>query len=94
MLQQGSVSLFATSSLILLEIANIYAVCTWRIYDRILMEDAMTGDFTDGEMHSINCCQMLLQVECLSGVCTADGLTTDLGLQAQPPNITSQSTIK
>jgi hypothetical protein len=35
-----------------------------------------------------------LQVECLSDVCTADGLTTDPGLQAHPPHVTSQSTIK
>jgi hypothetical protein len=37
---------------------------------------------------------VFLQVECLSDVCTADGLTTDPGLQAHPPHVTSQSTIK
>ena len=54
----------------------------------------MAGDFTDGEMRSINRCRMYLQVECLSDVCTADGLTTDTGLQAQSPTVTSLSTIK
>jgi hypothetical protein len=58
------------------------------------MEDAMTGDFTDSEMRAINHCRLFLQVECLSDVCTADDLTTDPGVQAQPPTVTSQSTIK
>jgi hypothetical protein len=58
------------------------------------MEDAMTRDFTDGEMRSINRCRMFLQAECLSDDCTADGLTTYPGLQAQPPKVTSLSTIK
>jgi hypothetical protein len=35
-----------------------------------------------------------LQVECLSDVCTADGLTTDPGLEAKSPKVFSQSTIK
>jgi hypothetical protein len=53
------------------------------------MEDAMPGDFTDGEMQAIHRLQLYLQVECLSDVYTAAGLTTDPGLQAQPPNVTS-----
>jgi hypothetical protein len=42
----------------------------------------MLGDFTNGEIRAINRCRLFLQVECLSDVCTADGLTTDPGLQA------------
>jgi hypothetical protein len=34
------------------------------------------------------------QIECLSDVCTADGLKIDPGLQVQPSTVTSQSTIK
>jgi hypothetical protein len=50
----------------------------------------MTGDFTDSEMRAINRCRLFLQVECLSDVCTADGLTTDPGLEAKPPKVSSQ----
>jgi hypothetical protein len=35
-----------------IDIANTYTVCTRRIHDRILVEDAMTGDFTDSEMRN------------------------------------------
>jgi hypothetical protein len=76
-----------------IDIANTYTVCTRRIHDRILVEGAMTGDFTDSEMRAINCCRLFLQAE-LSDVCTADGLTTDPGLEAKPPKVSSQSTIK
>jgi hypothetical protein len=38
--------------------------------------------------------RLFLQVECLSDVCTADGLTTDPGLEEKPPKVSSQSTIK
>jgi hypothetical protein len=54
----------------------------------------MTGNFTDSEMRDINRCRVFLQIECLPDVCTADSLTTDPGLQAQPPTVVSQSTIK
>jgi hypothetical protein len=76
------------------DIANTYTVRIRRVYHRILMEDALTGNFTDSEMRNINRCRVVLQIECLSDVCTADGLTTDPGLQAQPPTVASQSTIK
>jgi hypothetical protein len=33
-----------------IEIANIYTVRIRRVHDSILMEDAMTGNFTDGEI--------------------------------------------
>jgi hypothetical protein len=85
---------FLADSECTIEIAGTYTVSTRRVHDSILMEDAMAGDFTDGEMRSINRCRMYLQVECLSDVCTADGLTTDPGLQAQSPTVTSLSTIK
>jgi hypothetical protein len=52
-------------------------VCTRRVHHRILMDDAMAGDFTDGEMRTINHCRLFLQVERLSDVCIADGLTID-----------------
>jgi hypothetical protein len=55
----------------------------------------MKGDFTDNEMRTINRCRLFFQVECLSDVCTADGLTTDPGLEARTSSkVTSQSTIK
>jgi hypothetical protein len=78
---------FLASSECTINIANTYTVCTRRIRDRILMEDAMTGDFTDSEMRAINRCRLFLQIECLSDVCTADGLTTDPGLEAKPPKV-------
>jgi hypothetical protein len=57
------------------------------------MEDAMLGDFTNGEgdqsLPVIPSGRMSVR-----RVCTADGLTTDPGLQAHPPHVTSQSTIK
>jgi hypothetical protein len=65
-----------------IEIANTYTVCPDGSI--VLMEDAMLGDFTNGEIR-VNRCRLFLQVECLSDVCTADGLTTDPGLQAHPP---------
>jgi hypothetical protein len=37
-----------------IEIANTYTVRIRRVHDRILMEDAMTGNFTDSEMRDIN----------------------------------------
>jgi hypothetical protein len=73
---------------------HIYTVRIRRVHDSILMEDAMTGNFTDGEIQAINRCRLYLQVECLSDICTAAGSTTDPGLQAQPPRVISQSTIK
>jgi hypothetical protein len=43
----------------------------------------MTGDFSDGKMQVINRCRLYLQVECLSNVCTANGLTTALLLHSR-----------
>jgi hypothetical protein len=40
---------FLTDSECTIEIANIYTVRIRRVHDSILMEDAMTGNFTDGE---------------------------------------------
>jgi hypothetical protein len=80
---------FLADSECTLEAANTYTVCTARVHDLILMEDAMTGDFTDGEMWATNRCRLYFQVECLSDVCAADGLTADPGLQAQPSKATS-----
>jgi hypothetical protein len=85
---------FLASSECTIDIAYTYTVCTRRIHGRILMEDAMTGDLTDSEMRAINRCRLFLQVECLPDVCTADGLTTDPGLQAKSPKVTSKSKIK
>jgi hypothetical protein len=69
---------FLASSRCTIEIANTYTVCPDGSI--VLMEDAMLGDFTNGEIR-VNRCRLFLQVECLSDVCTADGLTTDPGLQ-------------
>jgi hypothetical protein len=55
---------FLASSESTIEIANTYTVCTRRVHDRILMEDAMTEDFTDSEMRAMNRCRLFLQVEC------------------------------
>jgi hypothetical protein len=77
---------FLTSSEYTIEMVNTYTVCTRRVHDRILMEDAMTGDFTDSKMRMINRCRLFLQVECLLDVCTADGLTADPGLKAKSPH--------
>jgi hypothetical protein len=85
---------FFTDSECTLDIANTYTVCTRWVYYRILMEYEVKGDFTDGEIRAINRCRLFIQVECLSDVCTADGLTTDPGLQAHPPKVTSYSTNK
>jgi hypothetical protein len=89
-----SLCAFLADSECSIEISNTYTVCIRRVHDRILMEDAMSGNFTDSEIRDINRCRVFLQVECLSDVCTADGLTTDPGLQAQPPMVVSQSAIK
>jgi hypothetical protein len=85
---------FLADSECTIEITNTYTVCIRQAHDRILMEDAMTVNFTDSEMRDINRCRVFLRVECLSDVCTANGLITDPGLQAQPPTVVSQSTIK
>jgi hypothetical protein len=71
-----------------LEIANTYTVRTRRANGRILMEDALTRDYTISEIQAINRCRLYLQVEYLSDICTADGLRTDSGLRAQPPTVT------
>jgi hypothetical protein len=90
----SSIRDFLVDSECTIQIANTYTVTTRRVHDNILMEDAMTRDFIDGKMRWINPCRLFLQVECHSDVCTADGLRRDPGLEAQPPKVTSQSTIK
>jgi hypothetical protein len=47
------------------------------------MEDAMTGDFTDGAVRATNRCRFYFQVECLSDVsgCTATPFGNQLGVQ-------------
>jgi hypothetical protein len=76
------------------EIANTYILSTRWANDCILMEGALTRDYTVSEIQAINRCRLYLQVECLSNICTADGLRKDPGLRAQPPTVTSQSTIQ
>jgi hypothetical protein len=49
---------FLTDSECTIEIANIYTVRIRRVHDSILMEDAMTGKFTDGEIQAINRCRL------------------------------------
>jgi hypothetical protein len=49
---------FLTDSECTIEIANIYTVRIRRVHDSILMEDAMTGNFTDGEIQAINRCRL------------------------------------
>jgi hypothetical protein len=43
---------FLTDSECTIELANTYTVRTRRVHDSILMEDAMTGNFTDGEIQA------------------------------------------
>jgi hypothetical protein len=51
---------FLADSECTIEIANTYTVRIRRVHDRILMEDAMTGNFTDSEMRDINRCRVFL----------------------------------
>jgi hypothetical protein len=90
----SSLRVFLADSECTIEISDTYTVTPRRVHDRILTEDARTRDFTDGEMRSINRCRLFLQVECLSDVCTADGLKPDPGLEVLPPKVNSQCTIK
>jgi hypothetical protein len=51
--------------------------------------------FTDSKIQAINQYRLYLQVECLSEICTADGVSLDPGIQAKPSTlITSTSMIK
>jgi hypothetical protein len=85
---------FLKDSELTLLIDNTYTVRIRRVHDRILMEDAMSREFSESDRDAINRCRLYLQVECLSDVCTAEGHHTDPGLNAQPPTVTSQSTVK
>jgi hypothetical protein len=58
------------------------------------MDDALAGWYTTIDIQAINRCRLYFQVEGLSDIRTADGLSVDPGLQAQPPTVISQSTIK
>jgi hypothetical protein len=77
-----------------LAIANTYTVYLRRVHDRILLDDALAGWYTDIDIQAINRCWLYLQVECVSYICTADGLSVDPGLQTRRPAVTSQSMIK
>jgi hypothetical protein len=70
-----------------LKIADTYTVCIHRVHDRILMKDALIEDYTVSEIQAINRCRLYLKVECLSDLCTADGLKIDPGFQAQSPTV-------
>jgi hypothetical protein len=47
---------------------------------RILMDDALTVWYTNSDIQVFNRRRMYLQVESLSRICTADGLSVDPGL--------------
>ena len=85
---------FLADSELTLEVANTYKVTKRRDHDRILMDDALAGWYTDSDIQAINRCRLYLQVECLSDICTADGLKLDPGLQLKPPTVTSTSTMQ
>jgi hypothetical protein len=68
-----------------LETTSTYTVCIRRVHDRRTQRQ---GTSQMAKMQTINRCHLYLQVERLSNVCTADGLRTDTGLQAKPPNVT------
>jgi hypothetical protein len=65
-------------------IVNTYIVYRRRVHDRILMDDAFAGWYTNSDIHAINRCRLYRQVECLSDICTADGLSVD-----RTPNATT-----
>jgi hypothetical protein len=85
---------FLADSELTLTIANVYTVCPRREGDLVLMDEARTGNYTSGDVQAINRCRLYLQVECLSDICTADGLGLDPGLKARPPTVSSQSMIQ
>ncbi len=85
---------FLADSELTLTIANVYTVCPRREGDLVLMDEARTGNYTSGDVQAINRCRLYLQVECLSDICTADGLGFDPGLKAKPPTVSSQSMIQ
>jgi hypothetical protein len=55
---------FLADSEFTLEIVNICTVSLRRVHDRILMDDVLTGFYTDSEIQGINRCRLYLQVEC------------------------------
>jgi hypothetical protein len=66
------------------EIANMYIVCTRWVHDRIIMEDALIGDYIVSEIQAINRCRSYLQVEYLSDFHRRPPTDSDL---AQPPSV-------
>jgi hypothetical protein len=54
---------FLADSEFTLEIVNTYTVSLRRIHDHILMEDVLTGFYTDSEADGINRCCLYLQEE-------------------------------
>jgi hypothetical protein len=85
---------FLADSEFTLEIVNTYTVSLRRVHDRILMDDVLAGFYTDSETQGINRCRLYLQVECLSDIYTADGVSLDPRLRDKPPTVTSASTIQ
>jgi hypothetical protein len=71
------------------EIVNTYAVCLLRVHGRITMDDVLAGWYTNSEIQAINRCRLSLQVECLSNICTADGVSLDPGIQGKTSTLTS-----
>jgi hypothetical protein len=64
-----------------LEVVSTYTVRLRRVHDRILMDDVLAGFSSESEIQGINRCRLYLQVECLSDICTADGVRLDTRLQ-------------
>jgi hypothetical protein len=77
-----------------LEIANTHIVCLRRVHDRILMDDVLAGFYIESEIQGINRFRFYLQVECLSDICTADGVRLNPGIQEKTTAVTSTSTIQ
>jgi hypothetical protein len=47
------------------------------------MDDVLAGFYTDSETQGINRCRLYLQVECLSDICTPEGVRLDPGIQGE-----------
>jgi hypothetical protein len=45
------------------------------------MDDVMAGFYTDSKIQGIERCRLYLPVECLSAICTPDGVRLDPGIQ-------------
>jgi hypothetical protein len=58
-------------------IVNTYIVYLRRVYDRILMDEVLAGWYTNSDIQAISRCRLYRQVECLSDIYTADGLSGD-----------------